>query len=87
MREQGVKRRKSRAWLWLLVLLPLIYLGVQVWSLSNRPYRTLTAGAVTMADSIRTEGVVVRQETVIPQETAGVISYTVRDVQRVSGGT
>lgn len=87
MREQGVKRRKSRAWLWLLVLLPLIYLGVQVWSLSNRPYRTLTAGAVTMADSIRTEGVVVRQETVIPQETAGVISYTVRDVQRVSAGT
>ncbi|MBQ8610704.1 MAG: hypothetical protein IJ412_03235 [Oscillospiraceae bacterium] len=87
MHEQGAKRRKSKAWLWLLVILPLIYLGVQVWNLSNRPYRTQTAGAVTMTDSISTSGVVVRQETVIPQDTAGVVSYTVKDVQRVSSGT
>ncbi len=80
-------RKKNRAWLWLLVLLPLIYLGAQVWNLSNRPYRTQTAGAFTMVDSVQTSGVVVRQEAVIPQETAGVVSYTVADVRRVSYGT
>ena len=89
MRESESRpvRKKNKAWLWLLVLLPLIYLGVQVWNLSNRPYRTQTAGAFTMADSVETAGVVVRQESVIPQETAGVVSYTVEDVRRVSYGT
>ena len=84
---QKPRKKRNKAWLWLLVILPLIYLGVQVWNLSNRPYRTQTAGAFTMVDSIQTAGVVVRQETVIPQDTAGVVSYTVKDVQRVSSGT
>lgn len=81
------RRKKNMAWLWLLVILPLIYLGVQVWNLSNRPYRTQTAGAFTMTDSVETTGVVIRQEVVIPQETAGVVGYTVEDVRRVSYGT
>ena len=84
---QKPRKKRNKAWLWLLVILPLIYLGVQVWNLSNRPYRTQTAGAYTMVDSIQTTGVVVRQETVIPQEIAGVVSYTVEDVRRVSYGT
>ena len=84
---QKPRKKRNKAWLWLLVILPLIYLGVQVWNLSNRPYRTQTAGAFTMVDSIQTAGVVVRQETVIPQEIAGVVSYTVEDVRRVSYGT
>ncbi len=87
MQEKAIKRKRSKAWLWLLVILPLVYLGVQIWNLSNRPYRTQTAAAATMTDSIQVEGVVIRQEQTIPQELAGVISYTVQDVQRVSAGT
>lgn len=87
METEKRRRRRSRAWLWLLVLIPLIYLGVQVYISSNRPYRTQTAQQVTLTDSVEVHGVVVRSETVIPQQTAGVVGDIAQDMQRVSQGT
>lgn len=87
MKDREQTRRHSHAWLWLLVILPLLYLGVQVWRSTNRPYRTQTAFSVTLEDSVSVKGVVVRRESVIPQEAAGVVGYVVEDVQRVSAGT
>lgn len=88
MQTQTRPRRRGHIWLWLLVALAVGYLLlVVVLRYTNRPYRTQMALAVTMTDGVEVHGVVTRQETVIPQETSGVVGHIVDDVQRISAGT
>lgn len=87
MENERKKRKKRLGWIWVLVLVPLVYLAVQVYSTTNKPYRVQTALPVTVTDSVTATGVVVRDETVIAQETAGVIGHIAQNVQRVSSGT
>ncbi len=87
MAKETKKHKKSRVWLWLPVLGLAVYLGVQVWSSTNRPYRTQTAVSVTLTDSLEVRGVVVRQEQAILQDAAGVVGHIAADAERVSAGT
>lgn len=87
MNDKKEKRPRSRAWLWLLVILPLLFLAAQFWRSVNRPFRTQTALPTTLTDSVSVNGVVVRSEVPIAQQSDGVVGYVVDDVQRVSAGT
>ncbi len=86
MAKETTYRKKSRVWLWLPVLALTLYLGLQVWSSTNRPYRTQTAAAVTLTDSLEVSGVVVLQEVPVPQSADGVVGHIADDAQRVSSG-
>lgn len=62
-----------------------IYLGVQLFTVMHRTYKTETAIAYTMADSISVQGVAVFQTVEVAG--SGSLGYLVQDGERVSEGT
>lgn len=80
--------RKLRYSLYILLLLvPLLYLAIQLQSIYFRPYRTQTAVEVTLSDAVAVQGVVVRQETPVNTAGQGVVGYLMQDGIRVPAGT
>ncbi len=69
----------------LLVVVPGVYVGVQVYLAVRSAYRTETAIQYTLADSITLNGVAVFGYT--PVAGAGSLGYLVEDGARVTGGT
>lgn len=70
----------------LLALLLLIYVGYQVYNAGYQSVRTETAVYASMKDVAQTTGFAVRKETVIPQSSAGVVTYTLGKGGKVSKG-
>lgn len=70
----------------LLFAVPAVYVGVQVYLALHRTYRTETAIAYTMAESITLNGVAVFDSTPVPAA-GGDIGYLVADGERVTAGS
>lgn len=68
-----------------ILVLPAIYLGVQLFAILNRPYRTETAVEYMMSDSVFADGYVVFDQT--PVEGSGNLGYLVENGERVAAGT
>ena len=69
----------------LLFVVALGYVGLQLYTILHRTYRTETAIAYTMADSISLSGMAVFETVDVPGE--GNLGYSVADGERVSAGT
>ena len=68
--------------------LVLLYVGYQFYALQNKGVATETVMYATVSDVLQTEGLAIRQETVIKGDYHGVFSYCVDDGKRVAeGGT
>lgn len=68
-----------------VLVLPAVYLGVQLFAILNRPYRTETAVEYTMSDSVFANGYVVFDQTAV--EGSGDLGYLVENGERVAAGT
>ena len=60
-----------------VLVLPAVYLGVQLFAILNRPYRTETAVEYTMSDSVFANGYVVFDQTAV--EGSGDLGYLVEN--------
>ncbi len=81
------RRWKKYRWVaWLLVMIPIIYMAVQVFVLLTPRMRTETAIASAMTDAITAPGFVVMSSTPIAG-TGGILYYTAPTGQRVSAGS
>lgn len=80
------KGRLPLRWIVLLLLLvPGIYVGMQLFSVFTPSYAYETAVLYTMSDSVDMEGLVLFEETLV--EGRGEFGYLVEDGERVSAGT
>lgn len=79
------RRRRLLALFGLLLLIPAVYVGIQVHLAVRNVYRTETAITYTLADSITLPGVAVFNATAVPG--GGNLGYLVADGERVTGGT
>ena len=68
-----------------LLAVVLFYLAVQLYTIFHRSYKTETAIAYTMADSVELTGVAVFDG--VDVSGGGNLGYLVRDGERVTGGT
>lgn len=68
-----------------ILVLPTIYLGIQLFVILNRPYRTETAVEYVLSDSVFANGYVVFDQT--PVDGEGDLGYLVENGERVSSGT
>lgn len=69
-----------------LLLIPIVYLGVQLFPLLYPSYETQTAISYTLSDGIAVKGVAVRNESVIAAPEGSIVGYLVEDGSRVSSG-
>lgn len=80
------KKQETATILVLLVLiLPALYLGFQLYTLLDRPYMTETAIRYDMSDSVVCDGFVSFNQQEVPGE--GMLGYLVENGERVSVGT
>ncbi len=71
----------------LIVLFLIVYAGYQAYRYFYSPYTTETVYSYTVADSVKTQGVVIRDETVIDQtRNSSSISYQYDDGTKVRAG-
>lgn len=68
-----------------ILLVPAVYLGVQVFSIMNRPYTTETAIEYDMSDSLSIDGYLDFSQVAVSGE--GNLGYLVENGERVSNGT
>lgn len=78
--------KKARWLLWLLVLVPIVYLVVQIFVILAPRIRTEVALQNTMTDKISVVGEVVLESTPVTGSSNGYIYYTVPTGQRVAAG-
>lgn len=69
----------------ILFIVALLYVGVQLYAIWHRTYKTETAISYTMADSVTLSGVAIFDAVDVPGE--GNLGYIVADGERVSAGT
>lgn len=79
------KQKLITAIILVILAVPAAYLGVQLFVILNRPYRTETAVEYKMSDSIYTDGYVVFDQT--PVDGSGDLGYLVENGERVAAGT
>lgn len=80
------KKKKSR-FRWLLIPLSvclILYLAYQVYASVYRPYQTETATRVSVQDTIRVEGLPIRDEVPIQNEAGGAICYLYDNGTKIS---
>lgn len=68
-----------------ILIVPTLYLGIQVFSIMNRPYRTETAIEYDMSDSLLTDGYIAFEQ--VKVDGSGDLGYLVENGERVSLGT
>ncbi len=80
--------KKKYIWrlIFFLLLISIGYLGFQVYLATDNSVVTQVAIEQTFSDSILTEGIAVRDETVIPYTAGAVLSFLQEDGERVSEG-
>ena len=78
-------RRAATMAVTVLLAVVLFYLAIQLYTIFHRSYKTETAIAYTMADSVELTGVAVFDGVDVPG--GGNLGYLVRDGERVTGGT
>lgn len=87
--ERPARRRRKRLPIGEIVLLclilPALYVGIQLYRVTRVTYEYETAVPYTMSDSIEADGVVLFDET--PVEGSGDLGFLVSDGERVSAGT
>lgn len=71
----------------LLLLIPALYILLQVAQVLRRPYTTQAAIEYKMADTITCKGILGTNEVEVPYEGAGFLSYIAQNGERVSYGT
>ena len=81
----GTKKIRTAGAL-ILALLVLIYVGYQAYMATHRTIQTETAMYGEVSDVIQSQGFVVRNETVVPGNSSGVLSYRLSDGARVASG-
>ncbi len=89
MYEEQKKKWPKHLALFLVTILfaiPVVYVGFQVYLAINRTYRTETAIAYTMTDSLQLSGVAAFDSVEVPG-TGGKFGYLVDDGERVAAGT
>ena len=79
------KRRAVRWAVFLVLLVPVVYLALQLVPLLFRGYETQTAVEATLADAVPARGVAVRTEYPLDYS-GGVLGYLVEDGKRVAPG-
>lgn len=84
-RRERIVRNILLAALTVILLVAFVYVGVQVYAILRRPYKTETAIIATMSDSVSLKGAAVFNAT--PVEGSGDLGYLVADGERVSAGT
>lgn len=88
-RTAKVKKNRAQSAMGIIVTVLLaaafLYVGVQIYSIVRRAYKTETAIAYTMADSISLDGVAVFDAIDVPG--SGTLGYLVQDGERVTTGT
>ncbi len=70
-----------------LFLIPIVYLGVQVYFAFQNNYITQIAVEHELSESISTVGIAVRDERLIEKNTSGVLRYIPLEGERVSSGS
>lgn len=83
IRKKKMLRRLALA----LLLVPLVYLGIQLYPLFHPTYQTETAISYTLADGVQVEGIAVRREVVLERPATADIGYLVMDGSRISAGS
>ncbi len=70
-----------------LVLFLMLYAGYQGYRYFYSPYKTEVAYEFEVFDSMKTRGLVVREEQVIPANTSGILAYRVQEAEKVMAET
>ena len=68
-----------------ILIIPTLYLGIQVFAIMNRPYRTETAIEYDMSDSLSIDGYIAFEQ--VKVDGSGDLGYLVENGERVSVGT
>ena len=68
----------------IIVVLLLVFIGYQIWRANHSSVVTETATYASISDTIQAEGVIIRNETLVQQNTAGVITYNVSDGTKIA---
>lgn len=71
----------------ILVLFLVVYSGYQVYRFVYKPYETERAFSYTMTETVRTKGIVVRDEESFENNSAGMLSYTASDAEKITSGS
>lgn len=90
MEERPIKKKRKhmlRFLAWVLLLIPVVYISVQMVQVLRTNYQTQTAIAYTMSDAILCDGMLAMQEIAVPLESAGVLGYQAENGERVSAGS
>ena len=80
------KKKISGKWILLPLVLPVIYVAVQLFMILHSTYQTQTAVLHTLSDSITCDGALGMSETEIPYSGAGVLGYIAQNGERVIAG-
>ncbi|MEG1380807.1 MAG: HlyD family efflux transporter periplasmic adaptor subunit [Ruthenibacterium sp.] len=84
MTEKASKKRG--AWIFVLLLIPTIYIVVQLFTIVNQSYRTQTVLGDVLADSIVCKGILGMAETDVSYAGGGVLGYVAKNGERVKAG-
>ncbi|MEF9969523.1 MAG: HlyD family efflux transporter periplasmic adaptor subunit [Ruthenibacterium sp.] len=84
MTEKASKKRGI--WIWILLLIPTIYIIVQLFAILNNSYQTQTVVEDVLADSISCKGILGMTETAATYEGGGVLGYVAKNGERVKAG-
>lgn len=68
----------------IIVVLLLVFIGYQIWRANHSSVVTETAAYASISDTIQAEGVIIRDETLVQQNTAGVITYHISDGTKIA---
>lgn len=67
-----------------VTLLVLVFIGYQIWRANHSSVITETATYAGVSDVIQTEGVIIRDESLVTQSTPGVVMYNVSDGTKIA---
>ena len=81
------KKLVPRIMVWVFAASALVYIGVQVISVFNRNMKCEQVIEDTIYDFVRTEGIVFREEQLVPSTATGIVVYNYSDGAEVAKGT
>ncbi len=68
----------------LIVVLLFVFIGYQIWRANHSTVVTETSTYASISDLIQAEGIIIRDESLITQNTPGVITYNVSDGTKIA---
>lgn len=82
----GKASKKRGAWIFIILMIPTIYIIVQLCTILNNSYQTQIALTDVLADSISCKGVLGMTETTVTYDGGGVLGYIAKNGERVKAG-